>query len=137
MSVNACSRPIVPNVVCVGFDTKPSRASAIGSQRADVGGGVRLVALEVQPQRGLARHDRAAHAAGDPRDVLRRLRGGERVAGVQRVVAKFALMFPFHACTFGRVMISIGTRPASWLSAANELLEADLTDVLAVRQSSR
>jgi hypothetical protein len=35
---------------------------------------------------------------------------------------KLALRLPFHCCAFGRVMISTWTRPASWLSAANELV---------------
>jgi hypothetical protein len=47
------------------------------------------------------------------------------------------LALPLHSRTLGRVMISICVRPASWLSAENELVRKRiLADLLARRQAA-
>ena len=110
--------------------------TAVRRQRVDVGGGVGFVALEIQPQRCLARDDRPAHAAADPRDVLRRLRGGECVAGIEDVVPNVCVEvsvpglhvwpgddFDLHAAG----IVVVGRERVG--------AESDLADVLAIRKA--
>ena len=124
-----------PERVVRGIGDEAEERAAVRVQRVDVGGGVRLVVFDIQAERRLPRDDRTADAAADACDVLRRLRGGKRIARVEDVVAEIRIQVAVPR-RHVRPRDDLDLHAPRIVVVGRERIrtEADLADVFPVRQ---